>query len=104
MLGQGNAPCSFVSIEHGCCLSLTRLPRPCSGSVDSAAGRQERLLRGRRELKQPRVHGQLIAVPRDFAQPVRHIAGEVLLLSKVRQSACPSPADVGRCRFHGRRA
>ena len=77
---RGTAPCYFVSIEHGCCLSLTHLSCPCSGPSFGAAGHRERLLRGRREPEQPRVHGQLIAVPRDFAQPIRHISGEALLL------------------------
>ena len=77
---RGTAPRSFVSIEHGCCLSLTHLSRPCSGFVDGAAGRWERLLHGQREPKPPHVRGQVIAVPRDFAQPVHHIAGDILLL------------------------
>ena len=47
---------------------------------DGAAGRRERLHHGRREPEQPRAHGQPVAVPRDFTQPIRHIAGEVLLL------------------------
>jgi len=77
---RGTRPCSFVSIEHGCCLSLTSLPRPCSGPANGAVGHRERLLRGRREPEQPRTRGQPVAVPRNFAQFVRHIAGEVLLL------------------------
>ena len=53
-----------------------------------------------------------LAEPRAFAQFIRHTAGEVLLLleylvdsirAEVRRSAWPSPADVGRCRFRGRR-
>ena len=49
--------------------------------------------------------------PRTFSQSICHIAGEVLLLleylvdsirAEVRRNAWPSPADVGRCRFHGR--
>ena len=77
---QGDAPCSFISIEQGFCVSLTHLPRPCSGSIDAAAGRQERLHRGRRELEQPRARGQPVAEPHDFAQPIRHVSGEALLL------------------------
>ena len=77
---RGTAPCSFVSIEHDCCLFLTHLPRPCSGPVDGAAGHLERLLRDRRESEPPHVRGQAIVVPCDFAQPIHHIAGEVLLL------------------------
>ena len=50
--------------------------------------------------------------PHAFAQSIHHTAGEVLLLleylvdsirAEVRRSAWPSPVDVGRCRFHGRR-
>ena len=53
-----------------------------------------------------------LAEPRAFAQSVRHTTGGVLLLleylvdsirAEVRQSTWPSPVDVGRCRFHGRR-
>ena len=80
VLGQDVAPCSFVSIEQGFCISLTCLPRPCSGSADRAVGRQERLHRGRRELEQPRARGQPVAEPRDFIQPIRHISGEAILL------------------------
>ena len=52
-----------------------------------------------------------LAEPRSFTQSIHHTAGEVLLLLEylvdlirveVRRSAWPSPADVGRCHFHGR--
>ena len=52
-----------------------------------------------------------LAEPRAFTQSVCHTAGEVLLLleylvdsirAEVRRSAWPSPANVGRCHFHGR--
>ena len=53
-----------------------------------------------------------LSKPRAFTQSVRHTAGEVLLLleylvdsirDEVRRSAWSSLADVGRCRFCGRR-
>ena len=53
-----------------------------------------------------------LAKPCAFAQSVRHAAGEVLLLleylvdsirAEVRQSTWPSPVDIGRCYFRGRR-
>ena len=52
-----------------------------------------------------------LAEPRDFAQSIRHTAGEVLLLLEylvdsirveVRRSLWSSPADAGRCHFRGR--